>query len=126
MNGQGVTYTIWHPASQLSNDANGNGVLAAWGEKIKEGDDEATIKRKVEEEIHRISPETTWRWQPDGGLYTFQRLPGKWKINSKRAQLTRRGQHSEFIPPRSNQSYLATSLPTLAARKRGVLWNRPI
>lgn len=49
----------------------------AWGSKVEAGDDAATIKRKVEEEIQRISPETTWEWQPDGGLYTMQRVPGK-------------------------------------------------
>ncbi|WWD18879.1 hypothetical protein CI109_103334 [Kwoniella shandongensis] len=72
---KGVTYTIYHPPTQLSGDANGNGVLAAWGSKVVPGDDAATTKAKVEEEIQRISPETTWRWESDGGLFTFQRQP---------------------------------------------------
>ncbi|GAA6009161.1 hypothetical protein JCM10207_004289 [Rhodosporidiobolus poonsookiae] len=72
---KGVRYTIYHPPSKLSNDANGNGVLAAWGSKILPEDDETTVKAKVEAEIQRISPTTTWEWQPDGGLFTFQRTP---------------------------------------------------
>ncbi|GAA5824560.1 hypothetical protein JCM11251_000476 [Rhodosporidiobolus azoricus] len=70
-----VRYTIYHPPSKLSNDANGNGVLAAWGSTVEPDDDPATIKAKVEAEIQRVSPTTTWEWQPDGGLFTFQRTP---------------------------------------------------
>ncbi|KAF5384478.1 hypothetical protein D9757_006458 [Collybiopsis confluens] len=72
---KGVTYTIYHPPSQLTGDANGNGVRAAWGSKIQPGDDEETTKSKIEGEIRRISPETTWKWQEDGGLFTMQRTP---------------------------------------------------
>ncbi|KIK61194.1 hypothetical protein GYMLUDRAFT_225410 [Collybiopsis luxurians FD-317 M1] len=71
----GVTYTIYHPPTQLSGNANGNGVRAAWGSKIEPGDDDETAKRKIEQEIQRISPETTWDWQADGGLFTKQRVP---------------------------------------------------
>ncbi|GAA6026884.1 hypothetical protein JCM8097_005932 [Rhodosporidiobolus ruineniae] len=72
---KGVRYTIFHPASKLSNDANGNGVLAAWGSKVLPEDDETTVKAKVEAEIQRISPSTSWQWNEDGSLYTFQRTP---------------------------------------------------
>ncbi|GAA5837873.1 hypothetical protein JCM3766R1_001502 [Sporobolomyces carnicolor] len=72
---KGVRYTIYHPPSKLSGDANGNGVLAAWGRLVLRDDDDATVKSKVEAEIQRISPTTTWEWQPDGGLFTFQRTP---------------------------------------------------
>lgn len=73
---QGIRYTIYHPPTKLSLDANGNGVVAAWGSQVVPGDDDETIKAKVEAEIQRISPETSWEWQPDGGLFTFQRVPG--------------------------------------------------
>ncbi|BGP40970.1 hypothetical protein JCM10449v2_004935 [Rhodotorula kratochvilovae] len=72
---KGVRYTIYHPPSKLPQDANGNGVLAAWGSTVLPDDDEPTVKAKVEAEIQRISPETTWRWESDGGLFTFQRTP---------------------------------------------------
>ncbi|GJN92979.1 hypothetical protein Rhopal_006024-T1 [Rhodotorula paludigena] len=73
---KGVRYTIYHPPTKRSLDANGNGVVAAWGSQVVQGDDDETIKAKVEAEIQRISPETSWEWQPDGGLFTFQRVPG--------------------------------------------------
>ncbi|GAA5966652.1 hypothetical protein JCM3765_007261 [Sporobolomyces pararoseus] len=72
---KGIRYTIYHPPSKLSGDANGNGVIAAWGKSVKPEDDDLTIKAKVEAEIQRISPTTTWEWQQDGGLFTFQRTP---------------------------------------------------
>lgn len=73
---QGVTYTIYHPPLAISGDVGGNGVRNAWGSQIQPDDDEATIKAKIEAQVKRISPETTWEWQSDGGLFTMQRVPG--------------------------------------------------
>ncbi|KIY67335.1 Clavaminate synthase-like protein [Cylindrobasidium torrendii FP15055 ss-10] len=72
---KGVTYTIFHPAEALSGDANGNGVLNAWGAQIVLSDTPDAKKAKIEAEIQRISPETTWEWKEDGSLFTFQRVP---------------------------------------------------
>ncbi|CAD6588842.1 MAG: hypothetical protein CYPHOPRED_004558, partial [Cyphobasidiales sp. Tagirdzhanova-0007] len=71
---KGVRYTIYHPAAKLSNDANGNGVLAAWGSQVLPSDAADTVKGKVEAEIRKTSPNSTWEWQPDGGLFTYQRV----------------------------------------------------
>ncbi|KAJ6455817.1 hypothetical protein C8R45DRAFT_845497 [Mycena sanguinolenta] len=72
---KGVTYTIFHPADALSGDANGNGVLNAWGRTVVPSDSPEERKAKIEAEIQRISPETTWKWNDDGSLFTLQRVP---------------------------------------------------
>ncbi|KAK7030430.1 hypothetical protein VNI00_014174 [Paramarasmius palmivorus] len=76
---KGVTYTIYHPSTNIPNTAWGNGVLNAWGSQVTPEDDAETIKRKVEAEIKRISPESTCEWIEEGelkgGLYSKQRVP---------------------------------------------------
>uniref|UniRef100_A0A0W0FBM3 TauD/TfdA-like domain-containing protein n=1 Tax=Moniliophthora roreri TaxID=221103 RepID=A0A0W0FBM3_MONRR len=76
---KGVTYTIYHPTNNIPNTAWGNGILNAWGSQVTPKDDDGTVKRKVEAEIKRISPESTCEWIEEGeykgGLYSKQRVP---------------------------------------------------
>ncbi|KAH7050179.1 hypothetical protein B0J12DRAFT_710828 [Macrophomina phaseolina] len=67
-----VTYTVDRPY------AGGATLRQAFGKEVRDGDDEATRRRKVEAQIARYGrgEHTTWEWSADGGTLTLtHRLP---------------------------------------------------
>lgn len=57
--------------------AGGTTMAQAFGKRWEEGDDEATRRAKVEEQIRRYGRggDTTWEWTEDGGLVVSHHLP---------------------------------------------------
>jgi alpha-ketoglutarate-dependent taurine dioxygenase len=55
----------------------GSTLAQAFGKEVKEGDDEATRRAKIEAQIARYGrgKHTTWEWTDDGGLVLTHRLP---------------------------------------------------
>ncbi|RMD40152.1 hypothetical protein DV735_g4987, partial [Chaetothyriales sp. CBS 134920] len=55
----------------------GSTLQQAFGKEIKQGDDEATRRAKIEAQIRRYNrgEHTTWEWTEDGGVVLTHRLP---------------------------------------------------
>ncbi|KAL1616692.1 hypothetical protein SLS54_008259 [Diplodia seriata] len=90
----GVQYQLFYPddrgreAAAAAAKSPGSGVLQAWGAHVRDTDDVATARRKVEAEIKRL-PTATWAWEEKkdrggdddddskalGDLRVWQRLP---------------------------------------------------
>lgn len=71
---KGVRYLYRYGREQVQSTT-GASVFAAYGQHVEEGDDEATIRRKIEEEVRRHSD--LFEWHEDGSLSVTHVVPSK-------------------------------------------------
>ncbi|KAH7110899.1 hypothetical protein B0J11DRAFT_599202 [Dendryphion nanum] len=69
---KGVRYLYRYGREQVVSTT-GASVFAAYGEKVEEGDDEETIRRKIEDEVRRHSD--LFEWHGDGSLSVTHVVP---------------------------------------------------
>ncbi|KAJ4364725.1 hypothetical protein N0V83_009322 [Neocucurbitaria cava] len=71
---KGVRYLYRYGREQVESTT-GASVFAAYGQHVQEGDDEATIKEKIETEVKRHSE--LFEWHQDGSLSVTHIVPSK-------------------------------------------------
>jgi hypothetical protein len=71
---KGVRYLYRYGREEVMSTT-GASIFAAYGQHVNEGDDEGTIKRKVEQEVRRHSE--LFQWHEDGDLSVTHIVPSK-------------------------------------------------